>query len=191
MKKFTVPIAVLSAALFAAGCASSPERPSADAGPPEPAGPSADELMSGARNSAPAGTLVGQATAKEESKEASETKAEQNARYQLVMGMSFITEELINAQVASGRLPDSVSEDFRRNAVNALSMSALGSAEKLDSGFGADDTAWCVYYMLKGDTLKEINRAVSAAKQTVAAGNFNTNDFDAIFDDAAAMEWKN
>jgi hypothetical protein len=177
MKKLIVMIAALTAALFIVGCAST--------------GPSASEMMSSAKNSTPPGTLVGQGTAKESSKDASTKKSQDNARFQLVRAMSFIVKDLVDDSVASGRLSSGVAEDFRQGINTALSRSILSNAVKQDQGFGAGDTAWTVLYMEKADVLKEINSAVNIAKQNFAAGNFNTDGFDAKYNTYSAREWKN
>jgi len=179
MKKSILLVAVLLSALFIAGCASAP------------AGQSSNEMMSSAKNNAPDGSLIGQGTAKEKDKDASMKKAESNARFQLVRAMSYIVKELVDDAVSAGRLTTGVAEDFRQSINTALTRSILGNAVKQDSGFGADNTAWVVFYLSKGDTLKEINNAVNAAKELHAAGPFNTNGFDAKFDAAIAREWKN
>jgi len=176
MKKLSVMIAVLIAALFVVGCAS---------------GPTASEMMSNAKGSAPDGALVGQATAKESSKDASTKKSQDRALSQLVRGMAFIVGELVDEQVASGRLSSNVSDEFRRLVISALSSTPLNGARRLEQGFGAGDTAWSVFYIEKAEALKEVTNAVNAAKKSVAAGNFNLDGFDAKFSAAAAREWKN
>jgi len=177
MKKLIVMIAALTAAMFIVGCAST--------------GPSAGELMGSAKNSAPEGTLIGQATAKESSKDASLKKSQERALGQIVRGMSFIVSELVDDQVASGRLSENVKDEFKRLVISTLSISSLSTVVKQDQGFGAGETAWSVYYIERADALKEVTNAVNAAKQEVAAGNFNLNDFDAKFKLAAARDWKN
>jgi len=176
MKKLSVMIAVLIAALFVVGCAST--------------GPTASEMMSDAKGSAPIGALVGQGTAKESSKDASTKKAQDRALSQLVRGMAFIVGELIDEQVASGRLSSNVSDEFRRLVISALSSTPLNGARRLEQGFGAGDTAWSVFYIEKADALKEVTNAVNAEKKDVAAGNFNLDGFDAKFNTAASREWK-
>jgi len=177
MKKLIVLIAALLAVLFIVGCAST--------------GPTASEMMSGAKSSAPIGALIGQATAKEGSKDASLKKSQDRALSQLVRGMAYIVNELVDDSVTAGRLSGNVSDEFRRLVISALSTSSLNGARKQDQGFGAGDTAWSVFYIEKADALKEINNAVNAAKREVAAGNFNTDGFDAKFRAAADREWKN
>jgi len=181
MKKFSVIVAAFIAALFIAGCASSA---------PASSGSTANDLMSSAKNNAPIGTLVGQGSVKEKDKDASEKKARERAYFQLVRGLSYITKEMIDEQVASGRLSSSVSGDFERLVATALSRSSLGNAVRQESGFGADNTAYCVFYLTKADALKEVTNAVNAAKEQVAAGNFNLDNFDAKYAVAAAREWK-
>jgi len=182
MRKVIVIVAVLLTAVFVAGCSS--------VAPAAPV-PSASELLASAKASAPGDTLVGQGTAKESSKEASEKKAKDRALFAIVKAEIAIVKELIDDQVASGRLSSSVADEFRQNITTALSRSSMSSVVKQDAGFGAGDEAYAVYYLSKGDTLKEINAAVNAAKQEVAAGNFNTSGFDAKYTAAIAKEWKN
>jgi len=182
MKKLSVIVAALLAALFIAGCASSA---------PASSGPSASDLMSSAKNNAPDGTLIGQGSAKEKDKDASEKKAQERALFGLAKGMIYIVGELVDEQVASGRLASSVSDEFRQLVTTILSRTVIRDAVKVDSGFGSGDTAWAVYYLTKADTLKAINVAVNSAKEQVAAGNFNTSNFDAKYAAAIAREWKN
>jgi hypothetical protein len=177
MKKLIVMIAALTAALFIVGCATS--------------GPTAGELMSSAKNGAPDGTLVGQATAKAGSKDASLKKSQESALFQLVKGMVAISRDLVDDSVAAGRLSSSVKDGFLQDITTALTRSALNGAVKKDQGFGAGDVAWSVYYMEKSEVLREITNAVNAAKQNHAAGNFNLDGFDAKYSSIAAREWKN
>jgi len=181
MKKFVVLIVALLVALFIVGCASN-----------APTGPSASELMASAKSNAPDGTLIGQGLATGSAKERDATlrKSEQSARLALVKGMVSIVRDLIDESVTAGRLSASVSDEFRQIVTGLLGRSALNSAVKQDQGFGAGDTAWTVYYMEKGEVLKEINNAVNLAKKEVAAANFNTNSFDAKYAAAIAREWK-
>ena len=174
MKKLIVMAAALLAALFIVGCAST-------------GGPVASDLMSNAKGDAPDGTLVGQATA------GSVQQAEQRAKLQLVKGLAYIAKELIDEQVASGRLSNSVSSDFQTYVNTALTNSSLSSAVKVGSGTDTtkEKKAWAVYYLERGDALKEVNAAVTAAKKEVAAGNFNTDNFNAKFAAAISREWKN
>jgi hypothetical protein len=180
MKKLIVMIAALLAALLIAGCASKP-----------PAGPSASELMASAANNVPPGVLVGQATATAgKDKDAAAKKAESNARFQLVRAMSFIAKDLVDDAVSAGKLTSSVAEPFYQSITVALGRSTFRDVVKVDSGFGAGDTAWAVYYLDKANVLKELNQAVNAAKELHAAGPFNTNGFDAKYSIYSAREWK-
>jgi len=176
MKKLIVLIAALLAALLIAGCASKPAAPT---------GPSAAELLSNARGGAPDGVLVGQATAKGGS-------ADQTAMRQLLRAMSYLAGEMIDEQAAGGRLTSSAASDFKVNVSTMISRSTLTGAVKVDSGTSAAGDGWAVYYLDKGEALKELNKAVGLAKEQVAGtSNFNTNNFDAKFALAAAREWKN
>jgi len=180
MKKLIVIVAALLAVLLIAGCASAPS------------GPSASEMMSSAKGNAPDGSLIGQGTGTAgKDKDAAAKKAQDNARFQLVRAMTFIVKDLVDDAVAQGRLTSGTGEEFRQSVNTALSRSTLPGATKVDSGFGAGDVAWCVYYIEKGDVLKIINSAVNAAKEVVSAGPFNTNNFDAKYGPVAAREWKN
>jgi len=170
MKKVIVLIAALLAALFIVGCASKP-----------PAGPTAAELLSSAKGNAPPGALVGQATSK--------GNAEQSAVLQIVRGLQYIASEMIDEQTAGGRLTSSVAADFKSNVNSALTRVAI-DAVKVESGAGSDMN-YAVYALERGEALKVINKVTNAAKEVVAAGNFNTNNFDAAFAKAAAREWKN
>ena len=177
MKKLIVMIAALLAALFIVSCAST--------------GPTASEMMSSAKNSAPDGALVGQATAKEKSKDASAKKAEETAKFQLRRAMSFIVKELVDDAVTAGKLSSGVAEDFRQSINVALTRVQLNGAVKQDSGFGAGDTAWAVYYMEREDVRRAVNAAVDAAKKEHPAGAFNTDGFNAKYAAAVNREWKN
>ena len=180
MKKLIVLIAVLMAAMLVVGCVSTPS------------GPSASEMMASAKGNAPDGSLIGQGTGTAgKDKEAAAKKAQENARFQLVRAMSAIVKDLVDEAVAQGKLTSGTGEEFRQSVNTALTRSTLPGAVKVDSGFGAGDVAWCVYYLEKADVLKIINAAVNAAKEVVSAGPFNTNNFDAKYGPVAAKEWKN
>jgi len=182
MKKLIVLIAALLAALLIAGCAS--------AAPAASSGPSASELLASAKNNAPLGTLVGQATATAgKDKDAAVKRAEQNAVLQLVRGMNYIVGEMIDEQAAAGRLTAGVASDFKTNVQTALTRTA-SDAVKVESGIGAGDVGYAVYYLTKDETQKVLTKATNAAKEVVAAGNFNFSNFDAKFSAAANREWK-
>jgi hypothetical protein len=177
MKKLIVIVAALLATLLIAGCATP--------------GPSASEMMASAKGNAPDGSLVGQGTGTAgKDKDAAMKKAEQNARFQLVRGLTFVIKDLVDEAVAQGRLTSSTGEEFRQGVNTALSRSTLPGATKVDSGFGSGDVAWCIFYLEKGDALKIATSAVNAAKEVVSAGPFNLNNFDAKFAAAAGREWK-
>ena len=176
MKKLIVLIAALLAALLIVGCASKPAAPT---------GPSAAEMMSDAKNNAPSSALVGQATSK-----SGKDRAEQNALLQIVRGMTYIVGEMVDEQAAGGRLTATVAADFKVAVNSALSRANLGNAVKVDSGVSAASEGWAVFYLDKGETQKEITKAVNLAKESVAAGNFNFSNYDAKFAVAAAREWK-
>ena len=179
MKKLFVLFAALLAALFVVGCASKP-----------PAGPTAAELMAEAKSGAPNGTLVGQATARGTKDASAQRQAEQRAVNQIKRALTFIVGELVDAQVQSGRVSSSVSGELKQTASAALDKAALGGVQKVESGADATFVAWAVYSLSKDEALKEVTKAVNAAKEKVSAGNFNLNDFDAKFTAAATREWK-
>jgi len=176
MKKLIVLIAVLAAALFIVGCAST--------------GPSASDKVSDAKSGAPAGALIASGTASEGSKEASEKKAKDRAMFAIVKGLTFIAGELVDDAVSAGKLASADGTELRQNISTALSRSALNRIVKVDSGVVGKNEAWCVYYLEKSDALKEIDQAVASAKEKVSARNFNTDGFDAKFRAAAARDWK-
>jgi len=174
MKKLSVLLAVLLAALFVVGCASKP-----------PAGPAAADLLAEAKVGAPSGTLVGQATA------SSQRTAENNAAAMIKRALKYIVGELVDAQVQSGRVSTSISTQLKQTTNTALDSAGLNGIHKVDSGADTAGRGWAVYALNKDEALKEINIAVTAAKEDVAAGNFNPSEgFDAIFLKAAGMEWK-
>jgi hypothetical protein len=177
MKKLIVLIAALTAVLFIAGCVTS--------------GPTVSDKLSEAKNSAPPGTLVGQGSAKEGSKEAAEKKAKDRALFALIKGMMFIANDLVDEAVTAGRIASADGTILKQNITEALSRSALNRVTKVDAGTIGKDEAWAVYYMTKDDVLKEIDAAVNSAKEKVSARNFNTNNFDAKYPIAASREWKN
>jgi len=179
MKKLIVLTAALLAALFIVGCASTPT------------GPSASDLMSSAKNNAPAGTLVGQAIGTAGKDQAAATKkAEQNAANQLVRGLSYIVSEMIDEQSAGGRVSAAVAPEFKQKINVGLSRVSIAEAVKVDSGVGSGDVGWAVYYLTKDEAQKILTKVVNLAKEEVAAGNFNFSNYDAMFAKAAAREWK-
>jgi len=181
MKKFIVLVAALLAALFIVGCASKPAAPSE---------PSASDLLASAKGNAPSGVLVGQAIAKQGSREDSIRRAEQNAALQIIRAIQYIAGEMIDEQVTSGRLSASVVSDFKTTINTALSRTGI-DAVKVESGAGAGDTGYAVSYLDKAGTLKVFNSAVTASKESVSGTrNFNNDNFDAVFARAAAREWK-
>jgi len=175
MKKLSVLIAILVAAMFVVGCASTPKDTR----------PSASDLLAETKSSAPVGALVGQATASSGQK-----KAEQNAMAQIIRGMMYIVGEMVDEQVTAGRLTAAVGTSFKQTVNNYLGTASLVNVTKVDSGVGNGDAGWAVYALSKDETLKEITKAVNLAKESVAAGNFNFNNFDAKFAVAAGREWK-
>jgi len=174
MKKFIVLIAALFAALLIAGCASKPAAPS---------GPSAAELMASAKDKAPAGVLIGQATGK--------GSVDQVALRQIIRGMTYIVGEMADEQSAAGRLSAGVASEFKQTVATILSRANLGNAVKVEVGTGAGDMGYAVFYLDKAEALKEITKAVNLAKESVAAGNFNFSNFEAKFAIAITKEWKN
>jgi hypothetical protein len=179
MKKMVVMIAVLCAALFLAGCVSS--------------APPASEGMASAKSSAPAGTLVGQATApKGSSKDETMKKSETSAKSQLVRAMTFIVKDMVDEAVTAGTVAAAVAEDFRLGINSNLSRSNLNGAVKAGQGEGAGGVWYTVLYMDKAEVVKEINTAVNASKQAnPAAGAFTTDNIDKAFSTYADREWKN
>jgi len=180
MKKLIVLIAALLAALFVVGCASK-----------GPTGPAAADLMADAKGGAPAGTLVGQATAQGTKDSSAKSKAEQNAVNQIKRGLNSIAMNLIDAQVAAGRVSSSVQNEFKQNVTKAFDSVSVGGAQKVDSGADVTGRGWAVFVVDKASALQAITAAADAAKTVVPAGNFTpSSGFDAAFDRAAAMEWK-
>jgi PBP1b-binding outer membrane lipoprotein LpoB len=177
MKKLSVLIAALLAALFIAGCATT--------------GPSASDMLAEAKNKAPDDSLVGQGTGTAgKDTDAAAKKAEENAKFQFRRAMSWIVKEMVDDAVTAGRLTSGVAEDFRQSINTAITRVQLTGATKADAGIAAGNVAWAVYYMEKGDALKAVTACVNAAKQDHPAGAFTLDGFDAKFKAAAAREWK-
>jgi len=176
MKKLTVLIAALTAALFIAGCATS--------------GPTVSDKLSEAKNDAPPGTLVGQGSAKEGSKEAAEKKAKDRALFAIVKALNFIAGDMVDEAVTAGRLATADATALKQNITSALAASSLNRVVKVGSGTIGKDEAWAVYYLTKEDALKEIDNAVNAAKEKVSARAFNTNSFESKYPAAANRDWK-
>ena len=102
-----------------------------------------------------------------------------------------IAGELVDGQVQSGRVATSVSGELKQTVNTALDRAGLSGVQKVNSGVDAAFRAWAVYSLNKDEALKEITTAVTAAKENIAAGNFNpSNGFDDAFAKAAAKEWK-
>ena len=178
MKKLTVLIVALTAALFIAGCATTQ-------------GPTVNDKLNEAKGSAPPGALVGQGSAKESSLDAAEKKAKDRALFAIVKGMIFIAHDMVDDSVTQGRLATSDATALKQNITSALSASSLNRVQKVDAGTIGKDEAWAVYFMDKGDVQKEIENAVNAAKEKVNARAFNTNSFDTKYPAGANREWKN
>jgi PBP1b-binding outer membrane lipoprotein LpoB len=176
MKKLIVLIAVLMAALLVVGCVTKP---------PAPSGPSAAELMAEAKNSAPSGSLVGQATSK-----SGQQRAEQNALLQIIRGMQYIAGEMIDEQSAMGRLSATTATDLKNGVNSVLSRASLANVKKVDSGVSAAGEGWAVYALDKEETQKELTKAVNLAKESISAPNFDFRNFEAKYTAAAAREWK-
>ena len=152
---------------------------------PAPAGPSAADLLAEAKGSAPMGVLVGQATG------GNQASAERSAINQLKRAMNSIAGELVDAQVASGRVSGSVASDLKTNIATALDRGSAGTTQKVGSGADSAGKGWAIYSIDKASALQTITSAVNAAKENVAAGNFNPNNgFDEAYAKAAAREWK-
>jgi len=183
MRKVIVVLAALLAALFVAGCTSAPSAASA---------PSASDKLAEVKASAPAGTLVAQATGTAgKDKDAAQKKAEQNAALQLVRALGYVAGEMIDEQAAAGRLSAGVASEFKQKVNTALTKVSIAEAVKVESGVAAGDVGYAVYYLDKGEAQKVLTKAVNAAKEEVAAGNFNFGNYDAKFAAAAGKEWKN
>jgi len=168
MKKFVVIIAALCAAL-AVGCASTPP---------------ASDMMASAKNGAPDGALVGQATG------SSEQMADADAKYQLTRAMSFIVKDMVDAAVAV--IDSVVADQFRQQGVNtALGKLNLSGAVKQGSGKGKDGY-WAVYSMDKSEVTRAINQAVASGKAAFpAAAPFTIEGrIDKAYAAQAAKEWK-
>ena len=173
MKKLTVLIAALTVALFIAGCVTS--------------GPTVSDKLNDAKGSAPPGTLVGQGSAKESSKEAAEKKAKDRAYFALVKGLTFIAKDIIDDAVTAGRLTTADADALKINVQSAIARSALNRAVRVDAGTIGKDEAWAVYYLDKADALKEIDAAVAASSPP---RGFNTNSFESKYPAAANRDWK-
>ena len=177
MKKVIVLIAALLAVMFVVGCASKPA-----------AGQTADGLMALAKGRAPAGTLVGQATVKGSKDSSQERRAEQTAMKQFERALNYIAGQLIDDQ--SSRLSNP--SGFKQTVSTAISRASFDGALKIESGVDGAYVAWAVYSLDKDEALKEVAKAVNAAKEAVqGSANFNLAGFDAKFAAAAAREWKN
>jgi hypothetical protein len=173
MKKVVVIIAALCAALVVVGCASAP---------------SASDMMSKAKNSAPSGALVGQATGN------TDQKADSDAKYQLVRGMSAMVKDMVDAAVADKTLQAGApTETFRQGVVTALTRISLSSAKKLGSGQGSGKVYWAVYSMDKSDVTRVLTQAVNASKQLNASASAFTIDkyINAAYANQSGREWKN
>jgi len=170
MKKVIVIIAVLYAA-FVVGCASTPP---------------ASDMMANAKNNAPAGALVGQATG------STEQLANEDAKYQLARAMSFIVKDTVDAAVAAGVLQSAPAETFRQGVNTALGRINLSAAVKQGSGVGSGKVYWAVYSMEKAEVIKVINQAVNASKQANPAASAFTIDkwIDQAYATHSAREWK-
>jgi hypothetical protein len=178
MKKLIVLIAALLAAMLIVGCVSTPS------------GPSASEMMASAKNNAPSGTLIGQAigTAGKD-RDAAIKKAEQNAVLQIVRGLQYLVGDMIDEQSASGKVSAAVAPEFKQKVNLGLTRVSLVEVVKVESG-AAGDTGYAVYSLNKTEAQKVLVKVVNAAKEEVAAGNFDFNNYDASFNKAAAREWK-
>jgi len=178
MKRIGVMSAALCAALVIAGCASLPP---------------ASESMASARKSAPDNVLVGMATAKESSAEASVKKAESNAKLQLARGMTSMVRNMIKTDTDAGKLTAAVAPDFQQSVLSQLTKSKLDGASKQGSGSGKGGEGWAVYYLEKADVIKEINDAVRVAKGAIKGSEGFTTDgkIDAEFRTASNRDWKN
>jgi len=170
MKKVVVIIAALCAAL-AVGCASTPP---------------ASDMMASAKNGAPDGALVGQATG------SSEQMADADAKYQLTRAMSFIVKDMVDAAVAAGTIQSGPAETFRQGVNTALTRISLSAAVKQGSGVGSGKVYWAVYSMSKAEVIRVINQAVTASKQANSGVNAFTIDklIDQAYATHQAREWK-
>jgi hypothetical protein len=83
-----------------------------------------------------------------------------------------------------------VAGEFKQSITTGLDRAGLGGAQQVGSGADAAFRSWAIYSLSRDEALKEISAAVNAAKEKVAAGNFNLGDFDSKFANAAAKEWK-
>jgi hypothetical protein len=178
MKKLIVLIAALVAALFVVGCAT------------KPTGPTAAELMSEAKSGAPAGTIVGQGTARGTKDNAASSQATQRSLASIKRALVYLAGEMVDAQVTAGRVSSSVSGEFKQAIGNALDKAALNGAVKVDSGADSAFVSWAIFSLSKEEALKELTTAVNSAKDVVSAGNFNFSDFEAKYPLAASKEWK-
>jgi len=170
MKKIGVLVAVLCAALVVVGCTSLP---------------SASEGMASAKNKAPEGAVVGQATG------SSLKQAEDSAKSQIARAMTFIVKDMVDAAVAAGKIQQTAADDFRAGVNTTMRNSGLPGTQKVESGEGKGKQFYAVYYMEKADVVKVINSAVTAAKaQHPQAASFTTDGIDAAYRTYSAREWK-
>jgi len=171
MRKLTGMVAAVCAALFIAGCAS---------------GPTASEEMASARKNAPDGALVGMAT------DSDAAKVDARAKRQLGRAISSIVKNMIDADIAAGKLTPEAASKFQESVLLTVTSSKLEGAEKL-GGNSKGKEAWAAYYIEKAAVVKEINAAVSAAKAAYPAASGFTIEgkIDQEFRTAAARDWKN
>jgi hypothetical protein len=183
MKKMSVLIVALCATLAVVGCKSAPL-------------PSASTMMEEARNGAPDGTLIGQATAtivKGSSKDEALKKSETSAKSQLIRAMVSMAKDMVDEAVAAGTMDYNTAEEFRLGVNANLSRSNINGAQKAGQDEAANGVCWTVLYMQKSDVVKEINEAVNASKVAFpGAAAFSTEEgINKAFNVQAAKEWKN
>jgi len=171
MKKVTVIIAALCAALAFVSCVSTPP---------------ASDMMASAKRNTPNGSLVGQATG------SSAQQANANAKVQLARAIDFMVADMVDKAVASNKLASAAGQELKKGVSTALGRSNLAAAVKQDEGVGSGKVYWAVYYMDKSEVIKTINQVVALGKQTYpSAAAFTVDGIDAVYATFSAREWKN
>lgn len=171
MKNIFGVIAALCVIAVFAGCVSAP---------------SASDGIQSSRGSAPAGTLVASGTGKDAA------AAEKAAKEQLIRAMTSMALSMVQDAATAKEIVGNTNA-LEQAVTTALSRAALNAAVKHGSGEGSGKVFWSVLYMEKAEVLREIDRAVTAAKQsTPGMDTFSTTSRrDATYDRFASRQWGN
>jgi hypothetical protein len=115
------------------------------------------------------------------------------AEVQLILAMTFMTQNMIDEAVAAGEIATGAAQALIRDAAAALSKSPLNGAVRHGQGVGQGDIHWTVMYMEKAEVVGEINRALALALLTApdTEGFSIDSRIDEEFQRAAASEWTN